>query len=164
MLALGANVYANPTYTVSYEVDKNTRENVPLFALENSDKGLILTTELKDESGKLIAKIDKNKPVSVDESLEIKGEIENGDGLSLAKKDDGTVILNARITKDGYAAVSGIFYAGGKKIYIADDAVKIDDVPHQTIKGMNVHNSIFVGTGDITITDEGLKFYPPKEE
>jgi hypothetical protein len=164
MLALGANVYANPTYIVTYEIDKTTRDNIHLFTLENSNEGLILTAEVKDEAGNLVAKVDKNKLTLGDERIYVKGEIEKGPGLTLARKDDDTVILNTRITGDGYVAVTGTFHAGGKKIYIADDAVKIDDVNCQTIKGVNVHNSIFVGTGDITITDEGLKFYPPQEE
>jgi hypothetical protein len=164
MLILGANVYANPTYKVSYEVDKNTRESIPLFTLENTDKGLILSTEIKDESGNIIAKIDNNKPALVDESLDLKGEIEKGAGLTLTRKNEDTALLNARITEDGYVAVIGTFFAGGKKIYISNEAVKIDDEPRQTIKGVNLHNSIFVGTGDITITDEGLMFYPPEEE
>ena len=46
----------------------------------------------------------------------------------LTGKEDGTVIFNARITEDGYVAVTGLFYIGGKKIHISGDTVKIDDV------------------------------------
>ncbi|HPS89387.1 MAG TPA: hypothetical protein PLC35_05365, partial [Methanosarcina vacuolata] len=67
-------------------------------------------------------------------------------------------IFNAKITEDGYVAVSGIFYVGGKKIHITDRTVEINDTPRQTINGVNVHDTFFVGNYDITITDDGLKF------
>ena len=57
MLILGTNVYANPEYTVSYEVDKDTRDRINFFTLENRENGLILTTEILDEHANLIAKI-----------------------------------------------------------------------------------------------------------
>ena len=163
MLILGKNVYANPEYTVSYEVDKDTPDRINLFTLENRENGLILTTEIRDEHANLIAKIDKNEVTQVNEKFDVEGEIETGPGFTLTGKEDGTVIFNARITEDGYVAVTGLFYIGGKKIHISDDTVKIDDVTRQTIKGMNIHDNFFVGIGDITITDDGLKFYTPDD-
>ena len=50
--------------------------------------------------------------------------------------------------------MNGIFYAEGKKIHINDREVTIDDVLRQTINGVNMHNSIFIGTSDIMITDD----------
>ena len=47
----------------------------------------------------------------------------------LKKKDDGTVIFNAKITEDQYVEVTGTFYVRGKKIYISDRTVEINDVP-----------------------------------
>ncbi|MGA9187333.1 MAG: hypothetical protein WB014_01920, partial [Methanosarcina sp.] len=105
MLIIGTNVYANPTYTVSYEVDKETGDRINLFTLENSEKGLILTADILDEHGNLIAKIDKNEFTQLNEKFDVQGEIEKGTGLTLIGKEDGTVIFNARITEDEYVAV-----------------------------------------------------------
>lgn len=157
MLILGTNVYANPTYIVSYEADKENGDRINLFTLENGEKGLILTAEIRDEHANLIAKIDKNEFIQLNEKFDAKGEIEKGSGFTLKKKEDGTVIFNARITEDGYVAVTGILYIKGKKIHIADDAVKIDEVPLQTLNGVNVHHTYFIGTGEITLADDGMK-------
>jgi hypothetical protein len=128
-----------------------------LFTLENGDSGLILTTEIQDENSDLIAEIDKNKFIQVNEKFDVEGEIEEGNGFTLTRKEDGAVIFNARITEDGYVAVTGIFHVGGKKIYVADREVKIDDTPRQTINGVNMHDTIFVGTPEITLTHEGVR-------
>ena len=157
MLIIGTNVYANPTYTVSYEVDKVTGDRINLFTLENSEKGLILTAEIRDEYANLIAKIDKNEFTQLNEKFDVQGEIEKGTGLTLIGKEDGTVIFNARITEDEYVAVTEILHIRGKKIHIADDAVRIDDVTLQTVNGIKLHHNFFIGTGEITITDDGVK-------
>ena len=78
-------------------------------------------------------------------------------GLMLTKKDDGTVIFNAKITEDQYVEVTGTFYVRGKKIRITDRTVEINDVPKKSVNGVDMHDTIFVGTCDITITDDGLK-------
>ena len=157
MLMLGANIYANPTYTVLYQADMNAENKITLFTLENGESGLNLTTEIQDESSNLIAKIDRSKLIQVNERFDAQGKIEEGNGLTLTRKEDGAVILNARIREDGYVAVTGIFHVGGKKIQIADRTLEIDDVPRQTINGVKIHDSIFVGTPEITLTDEGVR-------
>lgn len=157
MLIMGANIYANPTYSVLYRADKNNEDKIHLFTLENGDINLILTTEIQDENSNLIAKIDKNKFIQVNDKFDVQGVIEEGNGLTLTRKQDDAVIFNARITEDGYVAVTGIFHAGGKKIYVADREVKIDDLPRQTINGANIHDSIFVGTPEIVLTTEGVR-------
>jgi hypothetical protein len=156
MLMLGANIYANPTYTVLYQADRDTETRIILFTLENGESSLNLTTEILDENSDLIAKIDKNKFIQVNEKFEEQGKIEEGNGLTLTKKDNGAVILNARITEDGYVVVTGTFHVGGKKIYVADRAVEIDGMPRQTINGVKIHDSIFVGTPEITLTNDGV--------
>ena len=157
MLILGSNVYADQAYTVSYQ-DKNTGDRIHLFTLENCDGDLILTTEIQDEDSELIVKADRNKFTQLSEKFDVQGEISKENGLTLTRREDGNVILNARITEDGYVAVSGIFYVGGKKIHITDRKVETNDVPKQTINGVNVHDTIFVGNNNITLTDDGLKF------
>jgi len=157
MLILGLNVYADPVYTVSYQATRYTGDKTHLFTLENCDGDLILTTEIRDENSELIAKIDRNELIQINEKFDAQGEIEKGNGLTLTRKEDGDVIFNARITEDGYVAVSGIFYVGGKKIHITDRKVEIDDMPRQTINGVDVHGTIFVGTCNITLTDDGLR-------
>jgi hypothetical protein len=156
MLILGSNIYADQVYTLSYQANKNTGNKIHLITLEKCDNDLILTTEIRDENLDLIAKINNNELIQVDEKFDVQGEIEKGNGFTLTRKKDSTVIFNARITEEGYIAVNGIFYAEGKKIHITDSEVTIDDVPRQTINGVNIHNSIFIGTSDIVITDDGV--------
>ncbi|MCC4770632.1 hypothetical protein FXV91_10680 [Methanosarcina sp. DH2] len=156
MLIMGLNVYVDPVYTVSYE-DKNTGDRTHLFTLENCDGDLILTTEIRDKDSKLIAKIDRNEFAQINEKFDVRGEIEKGNGLTLTRREDGGAIFNARVTEDRYVAVSGIFYVGGKKIQITDRKVEINDMPRQTINGVDVHDTIFVGSCNIVLTDDGLK-------
>ncbi|WP_292388878.1 hypothetical protein [Methanosarcina sp. UBA5] len=158
MLILGSNVYADQAYTVSYQTDKNTGDKTHLFTLENCDGNLILTTEIRDKNSELIAKIDRNEFTQINEKFEVQGEIEKGNGLILTEKENGDVVFNVKITEDGYIAVSGIYYIGGKKIHITDRKVEINDTPRQTVNGVNVHDTFFVGNYDITLTDDGLKF------
>lgn len=156
MLILGTNVYADQMYTVSYQ--DNTGDRTHLFTLENLDDGLALTTEIRDEDSEIIAKIERNEFTQINEKFDIQGEIEKGNGLTITERESCDVILNARITEDGYVAVSGTFYVGSKKISIADRKVEINDTPRQTINGVNVHDTIFIGNNNITLTDDGLKF------
>lgn len=156
MLILGSNVYADQMYTVSYQ--ENTGEKTHLFTLENSEGGLILTTEIRNADSELIAKIDRNEFTQINKKFDVQGEIEKEKGLTLTGRENGDIVFNARITQDGYVAVSGTFYAGGKKILITDRKVEINDTPRQTINGVNVHDTIFIGNYNITLTDDGLKF------
>lgn len=158
MLILGSNVYADQLYTVSYQTDKNTGERTHLFTLENCNDGLILTTEIRDKDSELIAKIDRNEISQINEKFDMQGKIEDENGLKLTGRENGDVIFNARVTEDGYVAVSGIFYVGGKKIHVTDRKVEINDMPRQTINGVNVHDTIFIGNNNIILTDDGLKF------
>lgn len=158
MLILGSNIYADQAYMVSYQTDKETGNRTHLFTLENSDDNLTLTTEIRDENSELIAKIDRNELTQINKNFDVQGEIEKGNGLTLTRRENGDVIFNAKITEDGYVAVSGIFYVGGKKIRITDRTVEINDTPRQTINGVNVHDTFFVGNYDITLTDDGLRF------
>jgi len=158
MLILGSNIYADQAYMVSYQTDKETGDRTHLFTLENSDGNLTLTTEIRNENSELIAKIDRNELTQINKNFDVQGEIEKGNGLTLTKRENGDVIFNVKITEDGYVAVSGIFYIGGKKIRITDRTVEINDTPKQTINGVNVHDTFFVGNYDITLTDDGLKF------
>ncbi len=158
MLILGSNIYADQVYTVSYQADKNMGDKATLFTLENCDGDLILTTELRDKDSELIAKIDRNKFIEINEKVDVQGEIKKGNGLTLTRRENGDAIFNARITEDGYVAVSGIFYIEDKKIYVTDRKVEINDTPRQTINGANVHDTFFIGNYDITLTDDGLKF------
>ncbi|AKB81656.1 hypothetical protein MSBR3_1078 [Methanosarcina barkeri 3] len=158
MLILGSNIYADQAYMVSYQTDKQTGDRTHLFTLENTDGNLILTTEIRDENSELIAKIDRNELTQINEEFDVQGEIEKENGLTLTKRENGDVIFNAKIIEDGYVAVSGIFYVGGKKIRVTDRTVEINDIPRQTINGVNVHDTFFVGNYDITLTDDGLRF------
>lgn len=157
MLILGSNVYANQLYTLSYQTAKNTEDKTHLLTLENCDGGLILTTEIRDKNSELVGKIDKNEFIQINEKFDVQGKIEKVNGLTLKRKEDGTIIFNARITEDGYVAVTGTFYVGARKIHITDRKVEIDDIPRQTVNGVSIHDAFFVGTCNITITDDGVK-------
>lgn len=157
MLILGSNVYADQMYTVSYQ-EKKTGDKVHLFTLENNDNGLILTADIRDKDSELIAKIERNEFTQINEKFDVQGEIETENGLTLKERENGNIVLNARITEDGYVAVNGIFYVEGNKINISDRKVEINDTPRQTINGVDVHDTIFIGNNIITLTDEGLRF------
>lgn len=158
MLILGLNVYVDPVYTVSYQADESTGDRTHLFTLENCDGDLVLTTEIRDENSELIARIDRNEFTQINEKFDVQGEIKKGSGLTLTKKEDGNVIFNVRIIEDQYVAVSGIFYVEGKKIHMTDRKVEINDMPRETINGVDVHETVFVGTCNILLTDDGLRF------
>lgn len=162
MLMLGANVYANPIYTVLYQADRNTENKITLFTLENGEDSLNLTTEILDENSDLIAKIDKSKFIQVNEKFDGQGKIEEGNGLTLKRKDSGHTILNVKTTEDGYVIVTGTFHVGGKKIHVADREIEIDGVSRNTINGVKIHDSIFIGTPEITLTDEGVRLSADK--
>lgn len=157
MLILGSNVYADPVYNLSYQPGGNSGDLIPLFVLENCDSGLLLTTEIRDENSEIIARVDKNEFIQINENFDVQGEIEKGNGLLLTRKEDGTVIFNAKITEEQYVEVTGTFYVGDRKIRITDRTVEINDVPKKTVNGVDMHDTIFVGTCDITITEDGLK-------
>jgi hypothetical protein len=158
MLILGSNIYADQAYMVSYQTDKETGDRTHLFTLENTDGNLTLTTEIRDENSELIAKIDRNELTQINKKFDVQGEIEKENGLMLTKRENGDVIFNVKIIEDGYVVVSGIFYVGGKKIRVTDRTVEINDIPRQTVNGVNVHDTFFVGNYDITLTDDGLRF------
>jgi hypothetical protein len=156
MLIFGSNVYADPVYRLSYKPDQNNKDRVPLFTLENCDGDLVLKTEIRDENSNLIAKIDKNEFIQLTENLEAEGRIEAGSGFTLTRKKDKTVIYNVRITEDRYVVVTGTFYVEDKKIRITDSSVEINDVSRKSINGVDMHDAIFVGTCDITLTNDGM--------
>jgi len=156
MLILGSNVYADPVYRLSYKPDQNSKDRVPLFTLENCDGDLVLTTEIRDENSNLIAKIDKNEFIQLNENFETEGRIEAENGFTLMRKEDRTVIFNVRITEDRYIVVTGTFYVEDKKVRITDSSVEINDVSRKSINGVDMHDAIFVGTCDITLTDDGM--------
>ena len=156
MLILGSNVYAGPVYRLSYKPDQNNEGRIPLFALENCDGGLVLTTEIRDENSNLIAKIEKNEFIQLNENFEAEGRIEAGSGFTLTRKEDKTVIFNVRITEDRYVVVTGTFYVEDKKIRITDSSVEINDVSRKSINGVDMHDAIFVGICDITLTNDGM--------
>lgn len=115
MLILGSNVYADPVYRLSYKPDQNNKDRVPLFTLENCDGDLVLMTEIRDENSNLIAKIDKNEFIQLNENFEAERKIEAESGFTLMRKEDRTVIFNVRITEDRYIVVTGTFYVEDKK-------------------------------------------------
>lgn len=156
MLILGSNVYVDPVYRLSYKPDQNNKDRVLLFTLENCDGDLILTTEIRDENSNLIAKIDRNEFIQLNENLEAEGRIEAESGFTLMRKEDRTVIFNVRITEERYIVVTGTFYVEDKKIRITDSSVEINGVSRKSINGVDMHDAIFVGTCDITLTDDGM--------
>lgn len=70
MQILVLNVYADPVYSVSYQAGENNEDKMHLFTLKNCDGNLILTTEIRDENSELIAKIDKNAFIRINEKFD----------------------------------------------------------------------------------------------
>lgn len=140
MLILGSNVYADPVYRLSHQEDRNTGNKTDLFTLENCNGSLILTTEIRGENSKLIVKIDKDELIEIDKNFDVQEEIEKGNGLMLTKKEDGTIIFNAKITENQYVEVTGTFYVGSKKIHITDHTVEINNISRKTVNGVDMHD------------------------
>lgn len=155
-LKIGSNIYVNPVYNVSYEGVRPAGTK-HLFTLENSSKGMVLSTEIFDEKGHLIARVIKNKIEFVCEKFEAHGVIEQGLGFMIKGKKDGKILFNARTTKEGYAAVTGTFYAGNKKIYVTDEVLRINDESQENVNFVSTHGSIYSDIGDINITSHGVK-------
>ncbi|MGB9133099.1 MAG: hypothetical protein WCB90_10885 [Methanosarcina sp.] len=156
-LKMGSNVYVNPTYKVSYEGNKPAGSTIHLFSLENSSKGLLLTTEIRDENNHFLAKIIKNKIDYVCEKYDAHGVIEKGLGFMIKGKEDGNIIFSAKITRDGYVAVTGNFHAGGKKLLISDETLRINDVSQENVNYVGAYGNIYSGIEDIVITAHGVK-------
>jgi len=157
---MGSNVYVNSTYKVSYEGGKPIGK-INLFTLENSSKGLLLTTEIHDEHNRLLAKVVKNKIDYVCDKYDAHGVIENGLGFMIKRKEDGNIVFSARTTREGYVAVTGNFHVGSKKLVMSDEILRIDDIAHETVNNVRAYGNIYSGIGDIVITSKGVKIPIP---
>ena len=155
-LKMGSNVYVNSTYNVSYEGIRPAGTK-HLFSLENSSKGLILTTEIFDEHNHLLARIIKNKIDYVCGKYDAHGVIEKGLGFMIKGKEDGNIIFSARIAKEGYIAVTGTFHVESKKLLITDEILRINDVSQENVNFVRAYGNIYSGIGDINITAHGVK-------
>ncbi len=155
-LKMGSNVYVNPAYNVSYEGNKPAGTK-HLFSLENSNTGLILTTEIFDENNHLLARIVKNKIEYVCKKFDAHGVIEKGLGFMIKGREDGNIIFSARVIKDGYVAVTGTFHVGSKKILITDEILRVNEVSQENVNFVRAYGNIYSGIRDINITSHGVK-------
>jgi hypothetical protein len=86
-----------------------------------------------------------NKIEFVCEKFDAHGVIEQGLGFMIKRKTDGKILFNARTTKEGYAGVTGTFYAGSKKIYVTDEVLRINDEAQENVNFDSAHGNIFQG-------------------
>jgi hypothetical protein len=161
-LNLGSNLFDQPIYAVSYEKDKNTGDKIHLFTLENSDHGLLLTTEIRDKDDDRLATIYRNefKHIRFDK-IDAYGEIEIDPGLTLIRKSDNVAIFNAKLNKDGCVAVTGTFCLGkSKKCQITDEKLLIKVYDSEDLNSFpetyQLFGNQFYGPGGVTITDNGI--------
>ena len=138
---------------VSYLLDRETGKKMHLFTVENSDKGLILTANLRDRNANRIVEIDENKIKYIDnDNFTALGELEKGEGIKITKKDDKAVIFNARI-ENGLVKVTGVFNFAGSEIIVTDDEVVINPGNNRLW-----NNYIKTDSSGITFTHMGFGF------
>ncbi|KKG32698.1 hypothetical protein [Methanosarcina mazei] len=157
-LKMGSNTYINSVYRISYLVDETTNGMVHLFTLKNTNSGLILTTDIRDQYGDILAKIVENKVSFINNGYSAEGAIGNKSGITITRTEDGCVIFNATIIEDNYAKINGILHVGGKRLQITEEEIKIDDVNRDIINNISLHGNTFIGIGDIVITENGVRF------
>lgn len=110
---------------VSYKLLDEPNGKIDLFTIEDSNNGLILTTELRDVNKDIIAKIKKNTIEELNKDYKIEGAINNGTGFRVIRKNDGLVIFNIR-TIDETIKVTGFFDFAGWELNVTDDAIYVN--------------------------------------
>lgn len=110
---------------ISYELLDEPNGKMHLFTIEDSEQGLILTTELRDVNKNKIAKIKKNTIEELNKDYKIEGVINNGTDFRVIRKNDGLVIFNIR-TIDETIKVTGFFNFVGLELNVTDDAIYVN--------------------------------------
>ncbi len=128
-LDIGTNVieFVNTPIScpVSYKLLDEPNGKMHLFTVEDSNKGLVLTTELRDSNKDIIVKIKNNTIEKLNEVYKTEGKIEDGSSFRVIRKNDGLIIFNIR-TIDETIKVTGFFDFVGWELNVTDDVIYIN--------------------------------------
>lgn len=175
---LGSNKFVNSRYVIYYENRNGKFEN--LFTLEENDLDFLLTTEsIRDESGRHLGRIWRNKVIQPEE-----GSLTSGREYETKRtpnkfwlKNGETLILSVRAETNGLWIINGIFHVKvGKKerivkievtdseTIISSQIISKDPVTHEEIisfvNPIQLSNNEVKNSGGIKIssTENGISF------
>jgi len=140
-LDFGTNVICNCSGTVVYKSSEG--EEKELFTLEKNAGELLLTTEIRDENGDLLAKLRRNSFVYAREGFDAETFYDLGrhppDTFVLTRNEDGKEIFKAKIIDNMNIQVTGVFHMGSQKIEATDDKLIIgtNELRNNVIEGFS---------------------------
>lgn len=140
-ITLGSNVHKNSGGII------RVRGEEMLKLERGGDNALLVTTEIRDENGRLLGKIVHNSFVHVDPEYDGKGEFERGQlkHLFLRRKSDGTQLFWLEVRDADTMVVNGVFWVKGVKLEARSDKLILP-------RGNVLSNCTFVNSGtDILI-------------
>ena len=125
-LDFGTNIIRNCNGTVIYRTRKGKEKE--LFILEKNVGKLLLTTEIRNEKGELLAKLSRNSFVCVKDGFDVESHYELQiiqNMFMLIRKDDDKEFFKAKIIDSDNIQVTGVFYTGATKIEATDEKLMI---------------------------------------
>ena len=147
-LNFGTNIIRNCNGTVIYKTRKGKEKE--LFILEKNVGKLLLTTEIRNEKGELLAKLSRNSFVHVKDGFDVESHYELQiiqNMFMLIRKDDDKEFFKAKIIDSMNILVTGVFYAGSIKIEATDEKLMIGT---NTLIG-----NVIVGFASAMLIEEG---------
>ena len=150
-LNFGTNIIRNCNGTVIYKTRKGKKKE--LFILEKNVGKLLLTTEIRNEKGELLAKLSRNSFVHVKDDFDIDSHYELQtiqNMFMLIRKDDGKEFFKAKIIDSMNIQVTGVFYTGSIKIEATNEKL--------TIGTNKLIGNVIVGFASAMIIEEGGAF------
>ena len=125
-LNFGTNVIRDCNGTVVFRSEGKDKE---LFTLEKNANVLLLSTEIRDENGILLAKLRRNSFVYSNEGFDAKKmfllQRRTPDTFILIRNEDNSELFKAQIMDNTNVLVTGVFYAGKTKIVATDEKLLI---------------------------------------
>lgn len=128
-LDLGSNIieFVNRPVVcpISYHLLDEPNGCLPMFTIEDSNQGLILSTELRNANKNLIVKIRKNKIEKLDDNkYKVDGTIGIGNDFKVTRIADGTVIFNLNANSES-VKVTGSFFFLDREIEVTTDRAHV---------------------------------------
>ncbi len=123
----GTNIMRNCNGTVINRTREGNEDE--LFILETNAGELLLTTEIRNEKGDLLAKLRRNSFVYVKDGFDVEKHFEVGmrspDTFILIRKNDGKELFKAKIIGNMNIQITGVFYTEFIKIEATDEKLMI---------------------------------------
>jgi hypothetical protein len=129
-LNFGTNIIRNCNGTVIYRTREGREKE--LFILEKNVGELLLTTEIRNEEGELLAKLRRNSFVYVKDGFDVESRYElqrrSPHMFILIRKDDDKELFKAKIIDSVNIQVTGVFYTESTKIEATDEKLMIGTI------------------------------------